>query len=103
MRIKTVEVAEKLIEEQFHQMEYAVKLLAILSMRDKVKDSDTLAVKMHALESNMKYYCFIMSSFADLSVILKGFINSNSRWEEIFYSKKGYLIIYESINTYQQN
>lgn len=103
MRIQTVELAEKLIEEQFDQLEYTYELLKILSQRNVSKDSEKLAIRIHALETNMKYYCFLMSSFCDLMVILKGFINSKSRWEEIFYSKKGYLIIYESINTYNQN
>lgn len=84
MRIKTVAVAEKLIEEQFDQLEYAYRLLEIQSQLDRSKGSEASKLLIHASESNLKYYCFVMSSFLDLLVILKGFLNSNSRWEDVF-------------------
>lgn len=103
MRIKTIEDAEKLIIEQYDQMQFTLGLLNFMNVTIAENQSASRSQFTENLESNIKYYCFIMASFSDLLVILKGFINSNSRWEEIFYSKKGFLVIYESINTYHKN
>ncbi|KOY52416.1 hypothetical protein I602_1976 [Polaribacter dokdonensis DSW-5] len=51
-------------------------------------------------EINIKYFSFLTSSFLDLLCTLKGLFNSESEWEDIYYSKSGFLTIYETINTY---
>jgi hypothetical protein len=53
--------------------------------------------------TQLKFLCFLSSSFIDLLCTLKGFLNSTTEWEKIHHSKTGYLLIYEIINNYESN
>lgn len=53
--------------------------------------------------AHFKFLCFLSSSFIDLLCTLKGFLNATTEWERIYFSKTGYLLIYEIINNYESN
>ncbi|MGY8911018.1 MAG: hypothetical protein ACKVIG_14335 [Flavobacteriales bacterium] len=46
-----------------------------------------------------KYYSFLISSCLDLISSLKGILNSKNKWDTIYFSKTGYLVIYELVKT----
>lgn len=48
----------------------------------------------------LKYSCFLTITHLDFLVILNSFSKANTKWEKTYYSKQGYLSIYESIKTY---
>ena len=53
--------------------------------------------------NQLKFLCFLNTSFLDLLSILKGFLNSKTEWENIHFSKNGYLLIYEIVENYEVN
>lgn len=54
-------------------------------------------------KEHIKYVCFFMCCFLDLASSLKGLLNSETRWERKFYLKSGFVVVYESINTFSQH
>lgn len=52
------------------------------------------------LESQLAFNSFLTTSTLDLIIISKGIFQSRHIWEEIFYLRQSYLIIYETIKTY---
>lgn len=75
----------------------------IKEIKNKVEMTDKLIHIFQYSESNLKYFSFLTASFLDLLSSLKGLFNAETEWEEIYYSKSGFLTIYETINTYQSH
>lgn len=103
MRISNTAEIDSLINEHFSDFRGGKNLLDILVKSQNVildrKQIDPFKSKIEQL----KFFCFLSSSFIDLLCILKGFLNTTTEWEKIHFSKTGYLLIYEIINNYETN
>jgi hypothetical protein len=103
MRSTTIEFTQEVIEEQYYQLEEFYKLLQFSRKTISTADSLDKFPKTNVIDFILEYHCYAITSSLDLLVIYKGLIHAKSRWEEIFFSKKAYLVIYESIVTYHKN
>lgn len=59
-------------------------------------------VDVNDLVQCLKYLSFLTSTHLDLLVISNSFSKSKTQWEKTYYSKQGYLSIYETIKTYHK-
>ncbi|RTY77478.1 hypothetical protein EKL97_15300 [Flavobacterium sp. LS1P28] len=50
--------------------------------------------------NQIKYISFLSAAYLDLLVSFSGIINAKTAWDEIYYSRNGFLAIYEAIKTY---
>lgn len=91
-----------LIESDHFKLESMFSLLNFLKQGNELIASENISVDFSRTETNIKYYCFLTSSFLDLMTTLKGFLIKKTKWENIYYSKYGFLIIYETIITYHK-
>lgn len=100
MRIKELEEIDRLINSHFQNLKDTYSTLDYVAYgKTKVSRKDILE-SFEKTEQQIKYNCFLTSSFLDLLTTLKGFLNSTTEWEDIYFAKSGYLTIYETINTY---
>lgn len=52
--------------------------------------------------SLLKFTCFSLSCFLDISTSLKGITNFQSNWEKVFFLRNSFVTIRESIKTYHE-
>ncbi len=100
MKIENPEEYDKLIEGHYSQLTGSFAVLeSILGDFLEIEDYQ-FKIDFSTLETKIKYSCFLTSSFLDLLTTLKGFTNSKTEWENIYYMRSGFLTIYETLNTY---
>src|SRR5699024_998995 len=101
MKIESNKEYIKLINGHHSNLKESISLIEFIkSKREQPEVSKKLEHIFTYSESNIKYFNFLTSSFLDLLCTLKGLFNSKTEWEDIYYSKAGFLTIYETINTY---
>lgn len=100
MRIRETEEFDKLIEGHHKQLQISFSILGITDNVNEIYKKIDEKIDFSNVETLIKYYCFITSSFLDLLTNLKGFLNSKTDWEIIYFSKKGFLTVYETVKTY---
>lgn len=104
MKIESNEEYIKLINGHHDNLKESISLIEFIkSRKEQLEVSEKLQHIFVYSDSNIKYFNFLTSSFLDLLCTLKGLFNSKSEWEEIYYSKSGFLTIYETINTYHSH
>lgn len=98
MRITTDSEFDKLISDHFEQLKIGNSVIAFMKLGKPRAEFDMN--DFSKLETNIKYFCFLTSSFLDLLVALKALKNAKTKWEILFNLKYCNLIVYEAINTY---
>jgi hypothetical protein len=96
------ELFNDFIEGHHEELRGMYSLLEFLKEGNKLIATENMTVDFSTTETNIKYYCFLTSAFLDLLTSLKGFLTSKTEWEIIFYSKSGFLAIYETVKTYHK-
>ena len=101
MKIQTNEEYIKLINGHHDNLKESIQVIDFIKNSKKHHEiTEKLEYILNYSETNIKYFSFLTSSFLDLLCSLKGLFNSTSEWQEIYYSKSGFLTIYETIKTY---
>ena len=100
MKIESISELSELIEKHNQNLIRTFSVLEHTAEGTKIVSSKEILDSFLKTELQIKYFCFLTSSFLDLLTTLKGFLNSKTEWENIFFSKSGFLTIYETINTY---
>ena len=101
-KIEGINTVNNLIENDHFQLESMFSLLSFLKQTNELIASENINPDFSKTETSIKYYCFLTSSLLDLTATLKGFLITKTKWEIIYYSKYGFLIIYETIKTYHK-
>lgn len=101
-RVDSIEQIEELIQGHFGQLQSTLSVLDFIKKGADILESENVKTDFVSTESNIKYFCFLTSSFLDLLTTLKGFMNSKTEWENIYFSKISFLTIYETISTYHE-
>ena len=101
-KIEGIESINNIIENEHFKLDSMFSLLSFLKEGNEVFNSEDISVDFSKTETNIKYYCFLTSSLLDLTTTLKGFLITKTKWEVVYYSKYGFLIIYETIKTYHK-
>lgn len=103
MKISSTTEIDELIEGHFSEFRGGKIVLDILVRSQNVILEKKQIAPFQSKIAQLKFLCFLSSSFIDLLCTLKGFLNSTTEWEKIHFSKTGYLLIYEIINNYEGN
>ena len=103
MKFSNTTEIDLLINGHFSEFQGGKSVLDILVKSQNVILEKKQVAPFEGKISQLKFLCFLSSSFIDLLCILKGFFNSTTEWEKIHFSKTGYLLIYEIINNYEKN
>ncbi len=98
--LKNPELIDKFIDDYFKQMSQLYEIHEI-SEGFILDITDEIDVFLNDRLSLAKYFCFLASSFLDQLVCLKGIMNSSRKWEEVFFTNRAVLIIYETFETYK--
>lgn len=93
---ETIEKYHREINGLYVVMNFTEKQILITKKRDIIDDFLTTI-------NIIKYNSFLIASYIDLLTSFKGIINSETKWDIIFYSKNGFLSIYETIKTYNSH
>ena len=101
-KIEGIKTINNLIENDHFKLESMFSLLSFLKKGNEIVASENINIDFSRTETSIKYYCFLTSSLLDLTTTLKGFLITKTKWEIIYYSKYGFLIIYETIKTYHK-
>jgi len=96
------ELFNEFIQGHHDELRGMHSLLDLLKVGNELIAIEKLTVDFSTTETNIKYYCFLTSSFLDLLTSLKGFLTAKTEWEIIYYSKYGFLTIYETVKTYHK-
>lgn len=103
MKISNTKEIDLLIDGHFSEFRAGKTVLDILVKSQNVILEKKQIAPFKSKIDQLKFLCFLSSSFIDLLCTLKGFLNSTTEWEKIHFSKTGYLLIYEIINNYESN
>lgn len=87
-----LETLGKLLEVQNNTIGYLLKI-------DPTVDLEVF----NEIEQMNKFNSLITISLLDIMVICKNLCLAETTWERIYFVKQGYLIIYETINTYHKH
>jgi len=89
-----------LIDFYHKQLKNSYSILDFIEEANDILNPLELEYDSSTSKSNIKYYCFLTTSQLDLFTILKGYLNADTKWEKIYYSRMSFLTIYETIQTY---
>lgn len=103
MRINKLSEINDLINSHSQNLKETYSALDYVAYGKEVVFQKEILESFERAEEQIKYNCFLTSSFLDLLTTIKGFINTTTDWEDIYFAKSGYLTIYETINTYNSH
>ena len=87
-----LETLRKIIDVQAKATEYLLRI-----------ESKTDIEEFKEIEWMNKFNALLTISLLDLMVVCKNLCLAKTAWEKIYFIKQGYLVIYETINTYHKH